>query len=64
MIELTIDSTAFATTPIPLSEPCRVVATHAGRKQFDCQGSEIKPILAPGKPDLFRSNPLAGPLGV
>jgi hypothetical protein len=40
MIELTIDSTAFAITPVPLSEPWRVVATHAGRKQTDCQGSE------------------------
>ena len=40
MIELTIDSTAFAITPVPLSEPWRVVATHAGRKQADCQGNE------------------------
>ena len=40
MTELTIDSTAFAITPVPLSEPWRVAATHAGRKQADCQGSE------------------------
>src|ERR1017187_1611332 len=38
MIELTIDSTAFAITPVPLSEPWRVFATHTGRKQTDCQG--------------------------
>src|SRR5215471_5080768 len=50
MIELTIDSTAFATTPIPLSEPCRVVATHAGRKQFDCQGSESSRFWLPASP--------------
>src|ERR1039457_4618268 len=45
MIELTIDSTAFAITPVPLSEPWRVFATHTGRKQTDCQGRE-RPDLA------------------
>ena len=39
MIELTIDSTALVTTSIPLFKPCRAAATHAGRKQIDCQGS-------------------------
>ena len=39
MTALTIDSTAFATTPTPYPEPCRVAATHAGRTQIDCQGS-------------------------
>src|SRR5262249_2338223 len=40
MTELTIDGGAFATTPTPYPKPCRVAATHAGRKQIDCQGSE------------------------
>src|SRR5260370_5699369 len=40
MIELTVDSTVFAITPIPLSEPQRVAVTHARRKQTDCLGSE------------------------
>jgi len=62
MTELTIDSGAFATTPTPCPKPCRVAATHAGRKQIDCQGSEAKPMLTPGKlgrlcsPSLARSD--------
>jgi len=37
MTELTIDSGAFATTPTPCPKPCRVAATHAGRKQIDAK---------------------------
>jgi hypothetical protein len=61
MIELTIDSIAFAITPIALSEPCQVVAIHAELKLIDCQGIEPRRVLAPGKPDRFGSPP--GSLG-